>query len=79
MELYSQMCLKYGHTDYEVRLSKQDLSAGGEAVTYKDTAISLNPLSSELRERFVLVQIIHCIYWKKKLLERRVSSLFSSD
>lgn len=40
MELCSPMCLKYGHIEYEVRLSKQDLSAGGEAVRYKDTAIS---------------------------------------
>lgn len=40
MELYSQMCVKYGHIDYEVLLSKYDLSARNEAVTYKDTAIS---------------------------------------
>lgn len=40
MELYSQMCLEYGHIDYEFLLSKQEYSTWVKAVTYKDIPIS---------------------------------------
>lgn len=40
MELYSQMCLKYGHINYEVLLSKQEQSTWGATVTFKDVVIS---------------------------------------